>query len=309
MSVPLSVAICTRNRPALLLNLLHILLFQARPHGVPIIVVDSASTPPASKVVKSLGEPASSLQLVRLDQPGLSLARNVAFQTAQTPWIGFIDDDEIPGPTWVSEALALVDRLPPRCAACGGNVLPRWPYEQRPRLGPRWRDFLSIIDQAGEFDQTAHPKFGGGHSVFRVKAFAQSDGFDERLGRDGKSLLSGEEVQLIDQLVELGWQIWHSDRLSVAHVIEPERLQRAWAIDRAFWEGVSTMRRARISKAGNVAEVARRTRFKLWFLRPLAALAIFGSDWDIKLAFARGMLSEEPDAAEPAAKDLLPHSE
>jgi glucosyl-dolichyl phosphate glucuronosyltransferase len=176
MTAPLSIAICTHNRPDYLLDLLETLLPQTRPRGVPIIVIDSASTPPAGNVLDQLGEVPPTVIGVRLDQPGLSLARNMALRTARTPWIGFLDDDEIPAANWVGEALALVGRLPDDCAACGGNVLPRWPKGMNPRLGRRWRDFLSIIEQSGEFDQSARPQFGGGHSVMRIDALAQVSG-------------------------------------------------------------------------------------------------------------------------------------
>jgi glucosyl-dolichyl phosphate glucuronosyltransferase len=295
MAASLSIAICTHNRPDYLWNLLQALLPQVLHHAVPIIVVDSASTPPASEVLARLGAP-SPVTGVRLDQPGLSLARNKAFETAQTPWIGFIDDDEIPARNWVTEALALVDRLPGRCAACGGNVLPKWPVGMNPRISRRWRDFLSIIEQVGEFDQSARPMFGGGHSVMRTRALAEVSGFDDRLGRDGKSLLSGEEALLIEGLIQAGWQIWHSDRISVDHIIEPERLQRKWVLDRAYWEGVSTMRRMTISAPGSARRKLRSARYKSWLLRPLAAMLPPRVGLEIRLAFARGMLSEDQAA-------------
>jgi glycosyltransferase involved in cell wall biosynthesis len=292
MPAPLSIAICTHNRPDYLLALVEALLPQTRPHDVPILVIDSASTPPASTVLNRLAQSAPTVISVRLDQPGVSRARNMAFQIATTPWIGFIDDDEIPAPDWVDQALALIRRLPDSCAACGGNVLPRWPAGADPQLSRRWRDFLSIIEQVGEFDQSARPTFGGGHSLIRIAALAQVSGFDERLGRDGTSLLSGEEALLIDGLIKAGWQVWHSDRIRVDHIIEPERLQRSWVLDRAFWEGVSTMRRMSIAAPAAAREKARSARNKSWLLRPLAALLPSQLGWDIRLAFARGMLAE-----------------
>ena len=184
----LTLAICTHNRPDTFGGLLQCLGPQAAALGIGIIVVDSASEPDAAARVAALVAVHPHVRLVRMDVPGVSIARNAALAAAETPWLGFLDDDELVPDDWVEQALALCRRLPADCGACGGNVLPTWPDGRTmPKLGWRWRQYLSMVEQAGEFDQSAKPHFVIGHGLIRVEAVRGVGGFDNRLGRDGAS--------------------------------------------------------------------------------------------------------------------------
>ena len=300
MAPALSIAICTHNRVDMVKQLIATLLPQTQAAGVRLIVVDSASLTPVATMLPEFAA-VDLLDMIRLDQPGVSIARNAALEHARTPWLGFIDDDEIPAADWVQQALSLIGRLPSDCAACGGNVRPKWPGAVAPSPSRRWRDYLSIIDRAGEFDQSGAPSFGIGHSIVRTKALKSVGGFDFRLGRDGKSLLSGEESLLIDKLILAGWRIWHSDQMVVDHIISEERLERGWAIERAYWEGVSTIRRMSITAPNDVGRVARMVRLKALGLRPLVRLLGSFQDCDLRLAYAKGVLQENAGGITAAA--------
>ncbi|MGN6375851.1 MAG: glycosyltransferase family 2 protein [Sphingomonas sp.] len=295
----LSIGICTRNRPVMLMSLLAELIPAAMAGHVEIIVVDSASSPSLAAVVAPLADTGAPVRLLRLDQPGVSRARNAAIAACATPWLAFIDDDEVPQPRWVDAALALIDRLPSDCAACGGNVVPRWPGAA-PLLSRRARGYLSLIEHAGEFDQTRLPHFGIGHSVVRVAAMREVGGFDPRLGRDGFTLLSGEEADLIDVIVARGWRVWHSDAIAVEHLIPPERLERSWLVDRAYWEGISIARRFAKTPA-RARALGRLARQRRSLLAPAVAMMGATRDLDLRLAFAEGVLAEQAAVTPPAA--------
>ncbi len=286
----LSIVICTHNRPDTLEQLLAILAPQITGQPVEIIVVDSASQPAAAARVRELTGNRTGVRLVRLDAPGVSVARNAGVKAVRGPWIGFIDDDELPTPDWIKKARALIARLPADCAACGGNVLPVPVSGDMPAIGPKWTAYLSTIDHAGEFDQTASPGFGIGHSVVRTEAIEAVGGFDATLGRTGNSLLSGEEVLLLRRLEDAGWRIWHSDTLTVSHLIEPERLTRNWVRRRAHWEGVSVARVLRLHDP----KTLHKTTAKLIFATPvLAVLNVFIptlKEFDLRYAYAAGFL-------------------
>lgn len=290
MSPTLSIVICTHNRPDTLEQLLDILHPQIPGQLLEVIVVDSASHPDAANRVCELVEGHVGVRLVRLDAPGVSVARNAGIKAVRAPWIGFIDDDELPTADWVKKAQALIARLPADCAACGGNVLPVSVKGKMPAIGPKWTAYLSTIDHAGEFDQTANPGFGIGHSVVRVAAIEAVGGFDSTLGRTGTSLLSGEEVLLLRRLADAGWRIWHSDTLTVSHLIEPERLTRDWVRRRAHWEGISVARILRLHDP----KTLRATTTKLIFATPfLAVLNFFAPtfrEFDLRYAYAAGFL-------------------
>jgi hypothetical protein len=145
-----------------------------------------------------------------------------------------------------------------------------------------------MVDLEGEFDQTAAPKFLIGHSLARVQVLRDIGGFDLRLGRDNNSLLGGEEVLLVKQLVAKGWKIWHSSRIAVGHRIPVERLEREWVRKRAFWEGVTTVKVLSIQSPGEIHRLATHAALKKPILA--AATAIFGDflDADLRLAFLQG---------------------
>lgn len=298
VSPELTIAICTHNRPQLLAQLLERLLPQAERLGIWTVVVDSASEAENARQVAAMLQTWPLARLIRLDRPGASLARNAALHAVTTPWLAFIDDDELPPPDWVEAALALCRRLPEDCAACGGNTLPRFPDGRAsPKLGKRWRQYLSMVEMAGEFDQSASLRFPIGHSVIRVGAVRAIGGFDLRLGRDGVSLLSGEEVLLVDLLVAAGWRIWHSDRLTIEHMIEPERLERDWARRRAYWEGVSRARVLRLSDQAAFRALCRQVAQKAPALHVAAALFGAWAEMDLRWAFAAGVRAEVTGSA------------
>lgn len=293
----LSILVCTHNRSISAARLLAVLLPQMKALPVELILVDSASEAhhqnALSAVVRS--HAGASLRLLRLEEQGISNARNTGLDAARAEWVSYIDDDEVPSPGWLTNALELIRRLPPDCAACGGVVRPDFGPHGDPTvtesLGKRWRTFLGEIMADGEFDQTEQPKFGVGHCLLRVEAIRQVGGFDSKLGRDGKSLLSGEEVLLLEQLTARGWHIWHSSRISVLHDIEPERLKKPWAIKRSYWEGVSRARIRRLNGSRNALAAASAAAKML----PLAVMAPFmAADYelDLRLAFNWGFVTE-----------------
>ena len=286
----LTVAVCTHNRPCLLDELLSVLLPQLKPLRVRLVVVDSASFPPATLRPEHCAGYGNLVTLVRLDTPGISRARNAALHECRTPWIAYIDDDELPSPNWAQEALQLVQRLPAACAACSGNVAPRWPGAQPLVMGPRWLAYLSMLRRDGEFDQKRKTRFGIGHSVIRRDALRAAGEFDTSLGRYGASLLSGEESHLVEVLLRRGWQIWHSDKIHVDHVVEAERLERSWARERAYWEGISIMRRAQLGDFAWPWWIVASAYLKVRLLGVLIPYIHERAEIDLVLAYAQGVL-------------------
>jgi len=297
----LSIIVCTHNRPETLEQLLAILRPQIAEQPVEVIVVDSASQPAAAARVRELIEGQGGMRLIRLDVPGLSLARNAGVKAVKADWIGFIDDDELPTADWVELARALIARLPNDCAVCGGNVLPVAAEGAMPAIGPKWMAYLSTIDHEGEFDQTDNLACGLGHSLVRRKSLESLGGFDPTLGRSGASLLSGEDVLMLNRLIDAGWRIWHSDCLKVGHVIEPERLTKAWVRKRAYWEGVSV---ARILHLQDPKALYAATA-KIFFVTPaLALLNLLTPDYKefgLRYAYAVGFLKTAMKQGQPAS--------
>lgn len=93
---PISVVVCTRDRPEQLARCLAALQKQDYP-DYEVVVVDNVSEDAAVEQIIS----ASGFRYVREERPGLDWARNRGWQAARHALIAFSDDDAQPEPDWL----------------------------------------------------------------------------------------------------------------------------------------------------------------------------------------------------------------
>ena len=156
----LTVCICTRDRPRYVRDCLDGLARQTVPRSrFATLLVDSASS---SVTAADLHELAGQhgARLIRLEQPGVSLARNAGAWAARTPYIAYIDDDAIPAADWVASILHAIGQPGRRPAVIGGRILPQWEAPLPDWWPPSLRGVLSIIEYEGlgEYRTAAVPK-------------------------------------------------------------------------------------------------------------------------------------------------------
>jgi GT2 family glycosyltransferase len=98
--IPISIIVCTRDRPEDLTRCLDA-LFQLQHPEFEIIVVDNA---PATEATRLLVEPMESkgVRYLRADLPGLSRARNVGAREARFGHLAFTDDDVLVHEGWLT---------------------------------------------------------------------------------------------------------------------------------------------------------------------------------------------------------------
>lgn len=98
----ITVCICTHNRPGYLGDCLEGLRRQTLPATeFDILVVDSGSTGDAPARIARLVAETGNARLLRLEQPGVSLARNAGAAASRGSYVAYIDDDAIPAPDWI----------------------------------------------------------------------------------------------------------------------------------------------------------------------------------------------------------------
>jgi len=115
-----TVVIPTHNRRHLLPRTLNSVLQQ---HGVDVevIVVDDGSSDGTAEAVTALD--VSNVRLVRHEQSkGVAAARNAGLELARTPWIAFVDDDDIWAPDKLRAQLAEITANPSAAWSCVGAV-------------------------------------------------------------------------------------------------------------------------------------------------------------------------------------------
>jgi glucosyl-dolichyl phosphate glucuronosyltransferase len=242
----LTVCICTHNRPRYVRDCLDGLRRQSVPRGhFSLLLVDSGSLPAAAADLRALaGE--HDARLIRLDQPGVSVARNAGAWAARTRFIAYIDDDAIPAPDWVEAILASITKPGRTPAVIGGQILPMW-EAPLPDWWPRsLRGVLSIIEHEGEgeYRSLAVPRRlepYAANMVVHVLSLLSAGGFATANGRYADNLLSDEEVQLAWRLQDAGYSVRYDSRIVVHHQIQARRLDPAWLLSRLYWQGASTV--------------------------------------------------------------------
>jgi glycosyltransferase involved in cell wall biosynthesis len=263
-----------------------------------LVVVDSASSPPAAAAIAALAA-AHGAMLVRVEEPGLSRARNAGLAAATTPWVAYVDDDARVAPDWAAAIGAAIARLPPRAAALGGPILPAWEAPCPPWWPAELVPVLTVLNwhrpgRVGDGSLPAHVEPYGANMLFRTAALRAVGGFPPQLGRVGAKLLSGEEAWVMRALRGAGHEVHYDPAISVTHSIQAARLTPDWLLQRQFWSGVSEamvgmrlgQHRACAAKALRMAlHVALRGPLKLW---PAQSSALMRQR--CALAFALGYL-------------------
>ncbi len=244
---PLTAIICSHARPQYLAACLE--GFRAQQGGPPrLLVVDSASPIPASNAMREMAT-AAGADFLRVDQPGLSLARNAGLAAAESDWVAYLDDDAVPAADWTAALLHRIAGLPADIAAIGGRILPEWEAPLPGWWPASLRGVLTIVEWPGAapLGPGLPPDVAvyGANMAFEAAALRGIGGFPEALGRIGNRLLSGEEVEVLDRLRAAGRRAFYDGAITVRHSIQGQRLRPGWLLQRLHWQGATDALRDR----------------------------------------------------------------
>jgi glycosyltransferase involved in cell wall biosynthesis len=241
MTASICVAICTHNRAAYLRRALDSLRAQDVPTQLfDALVVDNASIDDTKAVVQAHADGMPNLRYVYEPRIGLSHARNRATEESRSDLIAFLDDDAIADPHWVSALLAAFQGSTPTPACVGGRVELIW---EAPR--PAWlpEELLGYLSQvSGAHAMAINPftqTLAGANIAFSTSKLRAVNGFDARLGRVGRNLVSGEELLAQRRLYQGGHFVLYEPKALVHHHVPASRLERNWFYRRVFAQGVT----------------------------------------------------------------------
>lgn len=208
-----SIIVCTRNRPAFLVDCLRSIL-QNHHDSWEVIVVDQSDTPASEEVVSEYVRVASvPVRYIKDGGRGLSRAQNVAISTAKGEFLVFTHDDIVVAPNWIAsyeEELRLL-RFSPR-AVLSGRVEPGEP-EGRGVLAPSIKTDLTRREYCGKRKEgVLYPNnMLVAKNVFNVAGY-----FDGRLG-PGTSLPAAEDNDFCYRLLLKGYSILYVPDVVVWH--------------------------------------------------------------------------------------------
>ena len=201
-----AVVVCSRDRAALLAESLAAIRAVLR-DGDELVVVDSASV---DEGVASTAA-AAGARVVRVDTPGLGLARNAGWRASAGPVVVFTDDDCRPEPGWLEAATQALSE--DGVGAVWGRVAD----------GPDGPGGLALSTTnvgapvEGSLGADLSALGHGANMAFRREVLAQLGGFDPMLGV-GSSLPAGEDKDAFWRAMRAGWRVRLAPAMVVTHV-------------------------------------------------------------------------------------------
>ncbi|HXV23923.1 MAG TPA: glycosyltransferase family A protein [Alphaproteobacteria bacterium] len=206
-SGPVSVVICTRDRPQELGGCLDSLLAQKHPPEE-IVVVDDGSTGPSTRRVAT-ERPRTIYR--RQQASGLGAARNTGIRAASHDIIAFTDDDVRHHPLWLERLIQPLEQTGTMTVT--GLVLPfemeseaQYVCERAWSFGRGYRARAYNSEFLSQSPRRAAPvwEIGSGASMaFKRHAFREVGGFDERLGAGAAG--GSCDAELFYRLLAHGW--------------------------------------------------------------------------------------------------------
>lgn len=252
---PITVVVCTRDRPVSLARCLRALCALDYP-TFEVVVVDSASgnDRPAAVVATT------PFRYVRENAPGLGRARNRGIAAASYGIIAFTDDDAVVDPGWLrGVADALSD---PRAAAVTGLVLPfeletraQHLFEMYGGMGKGFEPVDHHRDRLGASGCVPiHHVGAGANMAFRRSVLDAVGGFHPSLGA-GTTSMGAEDLEIFHRVVASGFTLRYHPAALVRHQHRREMSDlraQLYANGRAFGVYLLEVWRMRYVPAGDV---------------------------------------------------------
>jgi len=171
------------------------------------------------------------------EKSGLSLARNIGIQEAQSDIIIFFDNDM----TFERTTLVEYDKAIQKYGLSffyGGPVLPN--YEEKP---PKWiNQYLPWSAKGfslGDKIQTTNtPVFLGGNHAVPKKLFDELGNYDDMCATDTLGMV-GEETRLQERLLNSGYKGKFIPLAISYHWVPKDRCSKSWTLQRRYRAGLT----------------------------------------------------------------------
>lgn len=247
----ITVVLCTYNRCKSLPQALESVLASKLPESMPweVLVVDNNSTDQTQQVVEEfrVRDPARVRYLFEPLQ-GLSRARNAGIREARGEIIAFMDDDVTVSPEWLGTLTSSLHNG--GWAGAGGRILPQWttqpprwlPLQDRYALAP-----IAMFDPKVEAGLLPEPPCGA-CMAFRREMFAKYGDFRTDLGRSGSGMLSNEDTEFGNRLLNGGERLRFEPSAVVYHSVPANRIEKRYFLRWWFNKARSEVREFGVPK-------------------------------------------------------------
>lgn len=237
MTVDFTVAIPTYNGACRLPKVLEKLQAQTNVEHISweIIIVDNNSSDGTAELVQEYQtnwKYPFQLRYVFEPEQGLAFARARGVKEAKGEFVGFLDDDNLPAPTWISAAYTFGEEHT-NSGAFASQI--HGLFEAEPSDSLKKILFYLAINERGLQPMLYEPsKKGvppGAGLVVRRRVWLNC--VPNRLlliGRVGKSMLAGEDAEALLYIYRAGWEIWYNPAMEIEHIIPKWRLEKNYLI-------------------------------------------------------------------------------
>jgi GT2 family glycosyltransferase len=208
---PVSVVICTRDRPDALARCLAALRAgEARPAEV--VVVDQGRGESARPAAEALRAEGWRVAYLPQEPRGLAAAQNAGVGTASSPYVAVTDDDCVPDRGWLA-VLARTFAEDPGVDVLAGRVLPAEPVGEK-RVPVSTRASVARRDFRGR--QVPWHVGSGNNFALAREWYLRVGGCDERLG-PGAPGQGGVDMDLFYRLLRAGARVRYEPEALVLH--------------------------------------------------------------------------------------------
>jgi glycosyltransferase involved in cell wall biosynthesis len=215
---PISVIVCTRDRPHSLERCLEALAALDYPSYEVVVVDNCSKNPEVARVVARSG-----FRYAREERPGLDWARNRGAQEARHEIIAYVDDDALAAPGWLRGiAQGFAD---PEVMAVTGMVLPaeletpaQYDFEVYGGMCKGFTSFTVRRDELGTFERFWASRWGvGANMAFRRELFDAVGTFDVALDV-GTPSSGGGDIEFFYRVVSHGHTLRYEPAALVKHI-------------------------------------------------------------------------------------------
>ena len=237
--IDFTVAICTYNGETRIPDVLERLLecikytkIQKQKISWEIIIVDNNSNDNTAKIIRkyqSKWDKNYPIKYYFEPRQGLAFARKCAIKNAQSELIGFLDDDNLPFPNWVTAAYTF-GKSHPQVGAYGGQCHGIFEVTPPPNF-QRVASFFALRKAEKAFCyndkyKSAYKRLypAGAGIVIRKQAWLESVPESVSLPQ------IGEDLEMLSHIRKNGWEIWFIPEMEIEHNIYKYRLEKDYLI-------------------------------------------------------------------------------
>ncbi|NLT49155.1 MAG: glycosyltransferase family 2 protein [Clostridiales bacterium] len=229
-SIKISICLCTYHRPHLLKKCLTAIYQNDFTDELEVIVIDNDANASAKDIVEALQGHynAKNIALIYAIEKiqGIASARNLAVSLARGKYLAFIDDDEVPDRSWLSNLYKALVTF--RADAVWGPVIPIFPSNF-----PKWQKKLFTRARVASGTSMKAISKGTGNLLISSQCLQMRDGpFDTSLNQIG-----GSDTDLFNWLSLKGYKFVWCDEAVVYELQHISRSKIRWHLKRAYRGG------------------------------------------------------------------------